>query len=88
MIPPLAEAKASPSSPTCSSMILSTPLLTQASNSDGFMRREALAMSGVFGPSPVQNSWMPLPVPVDSISGERISGFEREKFSATSLAKG
>ena len=69
-------------------MISSTLLALQPSNSLSFMRREALTMSGVLGPRPLQNSWMPLPVPVDSISGERKSVFERAKFSATSLAKG
>ena len=50
--------------------------------------REAFTMSGVLGPRPEQNSWMPFPVPVDSIRGERLSGNDRAKFSATSLAKG
>jgi hypothetical protein len=49
-------------------------LAAQVSNSLAFIRREALTMSGVLGPRPEQNSWTPLPVPVDSISGERMSG--------------
>jgi len=88
MIPPLAEAKAIPSRPTCNSMISDTLFAAQVSNSETFIRREAWAISGVLGLTPEQNSLIPLPVPVDSISGERDPGFDRAKFSATTLAKG
>ena len=70
------------------SMISVTPWAWQVSNSLAFMRREALAMSGVLGPMPEQNSWMPPPVPVDSMIGEPKSGFERAKASETALANG
>ena len=42
-----------------------TPAVLQASSSVSLMRREALAMSGVFSPTPSQNSLMPPPVPVE-----------------------
>ena len=45
-------------------------------------------MSGVSAPTPEQNSLIPPPVPVDSISGDLKSGFARAKLSATVLAKG
>ena len=88
MIPPCALAKAIPSSPTWISVISFTPFDWQVSNSLTFIRREALAISGVSAPTPLQNSAMPPPLPVDSISGERMPGLEREKLSDTSLAKG
>ena len=40
----------------------------------GFMLREAMAISGVSGPSPLQNSFMPPPLPVDSTTGATASG--------------
>ena len=71
VIPPLAEAKAIPSSPTWISMTSVTPLAWQSANSLAFMRREACVMSGVSAPRPAQNSFIPPPVPVDSMIGER-----------------
>ena len=87
-MPPCAEAKAIPSRPTCNSVISVTPFCWQVSNSLAFMRREALAMSGLSAPTPLQNSWMPPPLPVASMMGEGYSGLERTKLSETSLAKG
>ena len=42
-----------------------TPFFWQVSNSPFFMRREALVASGCASPTPVQNSFMPPPVPVE-----------------------
>ena len=50
-------------------MMSVTPLATHWSNSDAFMRREALAMSGVWAPTPAQKAAMPPPVPSDSTRG-------------------
>jgi hypothetical protein len=56
--------------PTGTSMILLTPFARQDSTSLGLMRRDALVMSGKFWPTPLQNNFMPAPVPVDSTIGE------------------
>src|SRR5690606_14039947 len=64
-----------------------TPFFWQRSNSEAFIGREALAMSGVPPPTPSQNFWMPPPVPSDSTRGAAPPEV-REKFSATRLAKG
>ncbi len=45
------------------------PVLGASSNSLLVMRREALVTSGVWTPTPEQNSFMPPPVPVDSTIG-------------------
>ena len=56
--------------PTVISATSVTPFFWQISNSLGFIRRDASAMSGVPGPTPAQNCCMPPPVPVDSSTGE------------------
>ena len=58
-----------PSEPIWISRIWSTPLATQVSNSDCFIGREALAMSGVPAPTPWQKALMPPPVPWLSTRG-------------------
>ena len=45
-------------------------------------------MSGLSAPTPAQNSFMPPPVPVDSMSGDLKFGLSRVNASATALAKG
>ena len=86
--PPVASAKAIPSSPTWISTTSFTPFLAQSSYSDSFIRREALAMSGYCAPTPAQNSFMPAPVPVDSTIGAGIAGLALARLSATALANG
>ncbi|MNR38958.1 hypothetical protein D3C85_1571120 [compost metagenome] len=63
-------------------------MATQRSNSLCFIGREALAMSGVEGPTPAQKAWMPPPVPSDSMRGAAVLPEVRAKFSATRVAKG
>ncbi len=46
-----------------------TPALAQLSTSDFLIAREALLTSGVFTPTPEQNSLKPPPVPVLSMIG-------------------
>jgi hypothetical protein len=46
-----------------------TPFFWQLAYSFAFMRRDALAMSGNCGPTPLQKSLMPPPVPVLSTFG-------------------
>src|SRR5687767_11543668 len=46
-----------------------TPFFWQVAYSFAFMRREAFATSGNCGPTPLQNSLMPPPVPVLSTFG-------------------
>ena len=53
-----------PSKPTLISTGV-TPAALQVSSSVSFMAREALVKSGVFSPTPPQNSFMPPPVPVE-----------------------
>jgi hypothetical protein len=76
-----------PSKPIFSSTILLTPLALQASNSDFFIGREALAMSGNFSPMPPQNILMPPPVPRLSTLGAFLPVF-LAKFSAVRVEKG
>ena len=64
-----------------------TPLAAQASNSDFFIGREALAMSGKPSPVPPQNSLKPPPVPRDSTLGA-LEPVLRAKFSATRVLNG
>jgi hypothetical protein len=64
-----------------------TPLAAQASNSDFFIGREALAMSGKPSPAPEQNSLMPPPVPRLSTFGAFLPVF-LAKFSAVRVANG
>src|SRR5690606_1596511 len=76
-----------PSYPILSSTMSVTPFSTQRSNSLAFIGREALAMSGVEGPTPEQKAWMPPPVPRASTRGEDPPPL-REKVSATRVEKG
>jgi hypothetical protein len=69
------------------STISPTPFLAQSSNSEAFMRREAVATSGVLEPTPLQNSLMPPPVPSASTRGAGRPDF-CWKFSDTRAAKG
>src|SRR3989344_3194158 len=64
-----------------------TPFFWHSANSEAFIGREALAMSGVVGPTPWQKALMPPPVPSDSTRGAAPPAV-REKFSATRVAKG
>jgi hypothetical protein len=84
----LLAAKAMPSSPTWISTTSFTPFAWQVSNSLFFIRREASAMSGESAPTPAQNSFIPPPVPVDSISGDLNCGLSRANASDTALANG
>ena len=58
-----------PSKPTKTSVMSVTPFFMQRSNSLDLIRRDAFVISGVSIPSPLQKSFMPPPVPVDSIFG-------------------
>src|SRR3546814_8168922 len=69
-------------------MISLTPFAWQSSNSDAFIRRDASSMSGCPAPTPAQNSFMPAPVPVDSIMGDFMPGLLLTNCSATAVAKG
>ena len=69
-------------------MILSTPFFAQSSYSDNLIRREAFSTSGCSAPTPLQNSFMPAPVPVASMIGDLIDGFDLASESAIALAKG
>ena len=69
LLPVWAVAMTMPSKPIFSSTMSVTPLAWHMSNSDFFIGREALAMSGVLGPTPWQKAWMPPPVPRDSTRG-------------------
>ena len=51
------------------------------------MAREALVKSGVFSPTPAQNSFMPPPVPVDSTTGV-LNLPPWPSFSATAVVNG
>jgi hypothetical protein len=64
-----------------------TPFFWHLSYSDFLMRREALVISGVLTPTPLQNNFSPPPEPVDSIFGA-LKSVERPKRSATTVAKG
>src|SRR3546814_19425346 len=65
----LFRSKAMPSIPTCASMTSAAPFALQVAYSDAFIGREALTISGCCAPTPAQNSFIPPPVPVDSITG-------------------
>ena len=45
-------------------------------------------MSGSWAPTPEQNSFMPPPVPVDSMIGDFMPGLPCTNSSATAVAKG
>jgi hypothetical protein len=64
-----------------------TPFFAHCSNSDAFIGREALATSGVLGPTPLQNSLMPPPVPRLSTRGALLP-LLRAKVSATRVVNG
>ena len=64
-----------PSKPILISTMSFTPAFWQAWNSDFFIGREALAMSGNFSPVPPQNILMPPPVPRLSILGDFLPVF-------------
>src|SRR5690606_17473419 len=64
-----------------------TPFFWHSANSEAFIGREALARSGVVGPTPRQKALMPPPVPSDSTRGAAPPAV-RLKFSATRVAKG
>ena len=81
-------ATATPSSPTWISVILVTPLAAHCLASDAFIRRDAFATSGKRSPTPAQNSFMPPPVPVDSMIGVPSLRLARATRSATILANG
>ena len=76
-----------PSKPTLISTMSLTPFFWQSSNSDFFMRREALVTSGCCTPTPAQNSFMPPPVPVDSTTGVLPPAL-LPNCSATAVVKG
>ena len=74
--------------PTCTSTMSFTPFFWQFSNSLFFMRRDALVMSGVSAPTPLQNCSMPPPVPVDSRTGDLREASALANASDAALAKG
>ena len=80
-------AKAIPSLPTMISIISVTPFFAHNSFSLPLIAREALVKSGWLGPKPPQKSFMPPPVPVDSITGVFMEP-RWPCFSATTVAKG
>ena len=80
-------AIAMPSYPTLTSVIFETPFFLQSSISELLIRREALAISGVFAPEPAQKSLRPPPVPVLSTIGV-LKAVERPNSSATTVEKG
>ena len=63
------------------------PFCSHALTSESLMRREAFTMSGWSTPTPPQKSFMPPPVPVDSILGV-LNPPMFPKCSATVVAKG
>src|SRR5690606_24337894 len=86
-VPVLLCAMTRPSYPTLTSTMPVTPFFWQAANSLAFMRREALATSGYWGPTPLQKSLMPPPVPVLSTLGV-LNLPCRPNCSATVVVKG
>jgi hypothetical protein len=80
-------AKVSPSKPMLISTMSLTPVFAQESNSPFFMRREAFVTSGWPSPVPVQNNFMPPPVPVDSTTGVFMPEV-RPNCSATAVVNG
>ena len=84
----LAVARVTPSSPTWISVTWATPFDTHSLASDAFMRREAFSTSGKRSPTPAQNSFIPAPVPVDSMIGVPSFGLARPMRSDTILANG
>ena len=83
----LALAMTMPSKPNLTSVMLATPCRAHASTSEGLMRREALAISGYWMPTPAQNSLTPPPVPVLSTTGV-LNLVLLPKVSATVAANG
>src|SRR5512134_3554457 len=69
------------------SVIAVTPALLQASISLSLILRDAPVISGVPSPTPLQNSFMPPPVPVDSTTGV-LNLPALPKLSATAVVKG
>ena len=84
----LAVANEMPSSPTWISVTWVTPLDMHSLASDAFILREAFSTSGKRSPTPAQNSFMPAPVPVDSMIGVPSLGLARPIFSLTMRANG
>ena len=68
-------------------MTFLAPFCEQVSYSLAFIWRDALTMSGVWPPTPSQNSLMPAPVPVDSTI-TLDPGFARWNTSATAVVNG
>src|SRR6056300_820352 len=75
-----------PSKPILTSVISVTPLLKHNSFSFVLIAREAFVISGVLTPIPLQNNFIPPPVPVDSITGVLIPFLPT--FSATTVENG
>ena len=73
--------------PIGTSMTCLAPALAQSSYSLFFIGREALTMSGVSPPTPLQNSLMPAPVPVD-LTMTLMPGLARWNSSATAVVNG
>ena len=87
--PLLASISTSPSMPMGISTTELTPFARQLASSDAFMRRDALTMSGVFAPTPSQNSLIPAPVPFCSMTGALYPpSLTRANCSATAVANG
>lgn len=81
--------KAIPSRPTWTSMISSAPFLTQSSRIlISSCDARPFRYRGVGHPHRPQNSFMPAPVPVDSITGDFMSGLAFAVASDTAVAKG
>src|SRR6056300_1474944 len=76
-----------PSKPTSTSVIFLTPFFWHKSNSLFLILLEALVTSGVSNPWPLQNNFIPPPVPVASILGVGMPVLF-PKVSATTVAKG
>src|SRR6056300_1142428 len=75
-----------PSKPTITCEISVTPFSKHICFSFGLMAREAFVISGVLTPIPLQNNFIPPPVPVDSITGVLIPFLPT--FSATTVENG
>ena len=75
------------SKPTITSVISVTPLSLQSLISFAFIFLLAFDISGVFTPMPLQNSFIPPPVPVDSITGV-LNLPDLPNLSATTVEKG
>src|SRR5210317_1673419 len=75
-----------PSKPTITCEISVTPLSKHNFFSLGLIARLAFVISGVLTPIPLQNNFIPPPVPVDSITGVLIPFLPT--FSATTVENG